>query len=108
MSTTISQTDQQAGHESGAPDDDFTIDVDQGDVDQGAAHEGDASPEQMHEPAVPVVVRRNAGFAALVGAAASAIAIADAVAPTRAAKPALRRTTTGATGSCICSGRASP
>ena len=86
MSTTISQTDHQAGHEAGheagAPDDGFSLDAD-----EGAVNQGDAAPEQMHEPAAPVVVRRNAGFAALVGAAASAIAIAYLWRATQSAAP---------------------
>ena len=39
--------------------------------------EGPSSHDDSLETAAPVVVRRNAGLAALVGGAASAIAIAD-------------------------------
>ena len=83
MSATISQTDHETGHQTGHVDaDGFTHELD-----QGEAHQGDASPEQMNEPAAPVVVRRNAGFAALVGAAASAIAIAYLYRATQSAAP---------------------
>ena len=73
MSTTISQTDH--------------LETDNNGTDGDTGSPAELTPDESREAPTPVVVRRNAAFAALVGAAASAIAIAYLWRATQSAAP---------------------